>query len=178
MEHSVIIAGMGGQGVLMSGKLLAEAAMIEDKHVTWFPSYGAEMRGGTANCTVVISGTPIGSPVVTETDVLVVLNRESLLAFEDKLRPGGILLLDSTNIKRLPERDDTETLDMPASVLASDAGVPRSVNIVLMGALIERTGLVSAGSAIEAIGRLGISEPEANEKAFNSGREAVADKKG
>src|SRR5208283_4696608 len=105
MENRVLIAGSGGQGILFLGKLLAYAAMFENKEVTWFPSYGAEMRGGTANCTVIVSGEMIGSPVVSNPDILVGMNEQSFVAFSGKVASGGWLLHDAT-IKAKPARND------------------------------------------------------------------------
>ena len=172
---SVIIAGAGGQGVLLAGKLLANAAMKEGRNVTWFPSYGAEMRGGTANCTVVISRGLIGSPIVTLTDALVIMNDASLKNFESRLAPGGILVMDSSNIKSAPERDDIDILRIPVSGILDEAGAARSRNLALLGALIGYNNMIHFETAEESVRELGLKDIAM--KALTSGRNYGAHKK-
>ena len=136
MEHSIIIAGSGGQGILFLGRLMAYATMLEGKEVTWMPSYGAEMRGGTANCTVIISDEMIGSPVVRNPAILVAMNDASYNRFACKLLSGGTLLYDSSLIKRTEHRNDIKALGVPASMLSSTLNSTKLANMVLMGAIV------------------------------------------
>ena len=152
MEKSVIIGGFGGQGVLFLGKILAHAGMLEGKEVTWFPSYGAEMRGGTANCTVVISDELIGSPVITKPDTLVAMSDASLKKFDQKIKNGGSLFLDSSLINNKEDlRKDIEIFAVPATEIARKLGNTKSANMVLLGALIARTGILSKLSVFKAL---------------------------
>ena len=112
IDFSVILAGFGGQGILSAGKMAAEAALYEGKEVSWFPSYGPEMRGGTANCSVVISDQPIGSPVINDADVVICLNQPSMEKFEEQIKPGGILIIDSSLIHIKPTRTDIRFISM------------------------------------------------------------------
>ena len=132
----ILIAGFGGQGVLFAGKFLAYKGMMEDKQVSWLPSYGPEMRGGTANCSVVLSDSPVGSPIITEPDVLVAMNLPSLQKFVDSVVPGGKIIIDSTLIGAKVERTDVEVYYVPATQLAKDAGFATLANMVLMGKLM------------------------------------------
>ena len=149
MERKIIIAGSGGQGILYMGKLMAFASMREKKEVTWFPSYGAEMRGGTANCTVIISDAMIGSPVVLNPDILVVMNSASLDKFQQRLRKKGLLFYDSSLIKNPGFREDVEPVGVPATKIASALGNTKSANMVVLGALIAKTGLLKKSSVVK-----------------------------
>lgn len=151
MEKEIIIAGFGGQGVLLIGRMLAYAGMMEGKEVSWLPSYGPEMRGGTANCTVVISDKPVGSPVVKSPDILVVLNRPSLDKFEPFVKKNGLLIVNSSLIDRKTERDDIEVLYVPANDIAIKCGSPKAANMVALGALIGKTKLLKIESLEETI---------------------------
>ncbi len=151
MENQIIIAGFGGQGVLLIGKMLAYAGMMEGKEVSWLPSYGPEMRGGTANCTVVISDEPVGSPVVKSPDILIVLNRPSLDKFEPFVKKNGLLLINSSLIDKKAERKDIEVLYVPANELALKCGSPKAANMVALGALIGKTNLLKIKSIEETI---------------------------
>ncbi|MEJ5165826.1 MAG: 2-oxoacid:acceptor oxidoreductase family protein [Thermoanaerobaculia bacterium] len=151
MEKEIIIAGFGGQGVLLIGKMLAYAGMMEGKEVSWLPSYGPEMRGGTANCTVVISDKPVGSPVVKSPDILVVLNRPSLDKFEPYVKKNGLLIVNSSLIDRKSERDDIDVLYVPANDVAIKCGSPKAANMVALGALIGKTELLKIESLEETI---------------------------
>ncbi len=113
-SQQIIFAGFGGQGILSMGKFLAYAGMDSNMEVSWLPSYGPEMRGGTANCSVVLSDTPVGSPIVTKPDTVVVMNRPSLDKFEDMVAPGGLIILDSDLVDRMPKRDDIKVIAIPA----------------------------------------------------------------
>ena len=146
MQKSVIIAGSGGQGILFLGRMLTSACMLERKEVTWFPSYGAEMRGGTANCTVIISDEMIGSPVVMMSDILIVMNRASLDRFLPSLRKKGELFYDSSLITEKLARKDIMAVPVPATNIAGDMGNPKSANMVMLGAFIAKTGILRKSS--------------------------------
>jgi 2-oxoglutarate ferredoxin oxidoreductase subunit gamma len=146
LERSIIIAGSGGQGILFLGRMLTSAGMLEGKNVTWFPSYGAEMRGGTANCTVIISEEMIGSPVVMMPDILIVMNRASLDRFLPKLRKKGMLFYDSSLIReKIPGKGIT-AVPVPATTMAGEQGSPKSANMVMLGAFIAKTGILRKSS--------------------------------
>lgn len=140
IDFSIILAGFGGQGILSAGKMAAEAALIEGHEVSWFPSYGPEMRGGTANCSVVISDDIIGSPVINEADVLIALNQPSLEKFEETLKPGGIVIIDSSLIKVAPQRTDIRFIPIASSEIANELGNMAYATIVLLGCLSAATG--------------------------------------
>ncbi|MGC9394259.1 MAG: 2-oxoacid:acceptor oxidoreductase family protein [Anaerolineae bacterium] len=144
MKHEdIIFAGFGGQGVLFSGQLLSYTGMAENLHVTWIPSYGPEMRGGTANCTVILSEEEIGAPIVRHPTIAVVLNLPSMEKYEPVVKPGGLLLVNSSLVETVSEREDIRSLYIPASDIATELGNPRMANMVILGALIGATGLVS-----------------------------------
>lgn len=151
MEKRVIIAGSGGQGVLFFGKLLAYAAMLEGREVTCFPSYGAEMRGGTANCTVIISDGMICSPVIRNPDVLVIMNDASLNRFLERLTPGGVLIYDSSLIRSKISRDDISVIQAPAAETASSMNCAQSANMALLGAFVAATRIVDADTVLRAL---------------------------
>jgi 2-oxoglutarate ferredoxin oxidoreductase subunit gamma len=134
-EFSIIVSGFGGQGVLSAGRLIATAALIEGKEVSWLPSYGPEMRGGTANCSVIISDELIGSPLINECDVLIALNQPSLEKFESAVKPDGTIILDSSLIELRPKRTDIKVIEIAASQIASDMNNMTFAGIVLLGAL-------------------------------------------
>lgn len=142
MQQEVIIAGFGGQGVLFAGQLLAYTAMDHGKEVTWIPSYGPEMRGGTANCTVVISDEEIGSPLVKNPTAVIAMNLPSLEKFEDLVEPGGVLVVNASMINREVERKDITVVSVPANDIAAELGSERSVNMVLLGALLSNLDLL------------------------------------
>lgn len=137
MLEQIIIAGFGGQGVLSLGRMLAESGMAEDKAVTWLPSYGPEMRGGTSNCHVIISDGDIGSPLITKTDVLIVLNKPSLVKFERDVCAGGLVLINSSIIDVKAKREDVRAHYIPASDIANELGDARCANAVLLGAYLQ-----------------------------------------
>ncbi|MBO4650481.1 MAG: 2-oxoacid:acceptor oxidoreductase family protein [Clostridiales bacterium] len=151
IDFSIILAGFGGQGVLSAGKMAAESALIEGKEVSWFPSYGPEMRGGTANCSVVISDEPIGSPVINEPDVLIALNQPSLEKFEDTLKPGGIIIIDSSLVKVTPKRTDIRFIPINSSEIASELGSMAYATIVLLGCVSAATGAFTRESFEKAL---------------------------
>ena len=143
-NHQIIIAGFGGQGLLFSGKVLAYAGLAENRQLSWLPSYGPEMRGGTASCTVILSDEPIGSPIVDHPNVAMVMNNPSLDKYEGLVAPGGKLFLDSALIGRKVERNDIDVYYIPATQLAKDMGAPTLANMILLGAIVKETGCVSA----------------------------------
>ncbi len=145
------IAGFGGQGILFLGKLLAEAGMRQGYHVSWLPSYGPEMRGGTANCHVNLSTDPIGSPLVCEPSVLIAMNRPSLDKFEMEVASGGLVIYDSSLIDRPLVRGDLEVIALPATAMAEQIGSPKAANMVALGALVGRTNLLDRASLVHVI---------------------------
>lgn len=138
----ILIAGFGGQGVLFAGKFLAYKGLVQDKQVSWLPSYGPEMRGGTANCSVILSDTPVGSPIITVPDVLVAMNLPSLQKFVDSVAPGGQIYIDSTLIDAKVERTDVQVYYIPATQMAKDAGYATLANMILMGKVMKESGAV------------------------------------
>lgn len=152
MLQEIILAGFGGQGVMSMGQLLAYAGMEENKHVSWIPSYGPEMRGGTANCSVTISDVPVSSPLISEPDTLIVLNRPSLEKFEADVKPGGLLLINSSLVDLEPERTDLRILKIPVDELANEKfGNTRVANMILVGAFVALTGAVSIDAVVGAL---------------------------
>jgi 2-oxoglutarate ferredoxin oxidoreductase subunit gamma len=143
MQAEIIIAGFGGQGVLFAGQILAFAGMDNGKEVTWMPSYGPEMRGGTANCTVVIADEEIGSPTVRNPRAAMVLNLPSLEKYEPAVAPGGVLIINSSLVNRGAERTDITSLLIPAQEIAETIGNRRLMNIVMMGALLQKLPILS-----------------------------------
>jgi len=133
----ILIAGFGGQGILFAGKFLAYKGLLEDLQVSWLPSYGPEMRGGTANCNVILSDESVGSPIVTHPDVLIVMNLPSLQKYEDAVVPGGQIYVDSTLIAEKVKRTDVQVFYIPATQMANDAGVPTLANMVMMGHVLK-----------------------------------------
>ncbi len=138
MKIEIVFAGFGGQGVLFAGQLLAYTALSEGKHVTWIPSYGPEMRGGTANCTVVISDDSVGSPVVRSPGIVAAFNLPSLDKYEPAVKPDGLLVVNSALIARSVARDDIEVLRVPANDIAGELGNAKLLNMVMVGALLTR----------------------------------------
>ena len=139
----ILIAGFGGQGVLFAGKFLAYKGLVQDKQVSWLPSYGPEMRGGTANCSVIISDTPVGSPIITNPDALVAMNLPSLQKFVDTVVPGGHIFVDSTLITAKVERADVHVHYIPATQMAKDAGFSTLANMILTGKVLKELDAVS-----------------------------------
>lgn len=151
MDHEIIIAGFGGQGIMAMGSLLAYASMLEKKKVSWLPSYGPEMRGGTANCTVVISEEEIGSPVVSEPTAVIAMNRPSLDKFEPLLKPEGLLFINTSLIDRKPERRDVQVMEIPATTIAGELGNLRVANMVMLGAFVRATEVVGFDTLLVAL---------------------------
>jgi 2-oxoglutarate ferredoxin oxidoreductase subunit gamma len=151
MLEQVLVAGFGGQGVLRIGQMIAYAGFAEGKEVTWAPSYGPEMRGGTANCSVVVSDSEIGSPQVLEANSVIVMNLPSLHKFEDIVLPGGKLFINSTIIKEKSKRDDIEVYYIDANEKAAEIGNDRGGNMVILGAYAKATGTVTLESLYELV---------------------------
>ncbi len=151
MYQDVMIAGFGGQGVLLAGKLLAYAGMLEGKHVTWFPSYGAEIRGGTANCTVIISSEEIGSPVVQNPSAMMIFNDASFKKFEKRIKQGGQLFLNTSLVHEAPTRTDISRIEVKANDIADSLGDIRISNMVMLGAFLKKTGVVALDSVLAAL---------------------------
>ncbi|MBC7220369.1 2-oxoacid:acceptor oxidoreductase family protein [Candidatus Bipolaricaulota bacterium] len=151
MERAVVFAGFGGQGVLLAGKILARAGMKAGLEVTWLPSYGPEMRGGTANCTVVLSDEPIGSPIAESPDVVMAMNGPSLDRFESRVAKGGALIINSSLIDRGVGRADVRGILVPANELARELGEPRVANMVALGAVVGALGVVPLAAVKEAM---------------------------
>lgn len=176
--HATIVAGFGGQGLLFAGKVLAQAANLEDRHVSWMPSYGPEMRGGTAFCSVIIADRLIGSPIVDLADSVIALNPPSMARFEPMLVAGGLLVLNSTLIEAEPRRTDIEIAALPCTALARAAGHDQLVSIVALGALVARRPIVAASSVRAALTDLiGAKHPEfleADLAAFEAGYAAAS----
>ncbi len=150
MQNDVIMAGFGGQGILLIGKMLAYAGMHQGKEVSWMPSYGPEMRGGTCNCTVVISDRPVGSPVIRTPRAVLAMNKPSLDKFEPTVRPGGLLLVNTSLIDRTTTRDDIQVVEVPANDIAMELGNPRGANMVALGAYLGATRAVDVAE-VEAV---------------------------
>jgi 2-oxoglutarate ferredoxin oxidoreductase subunit gamma len=151
MYQGVIMSGFGGQGIISAGVILAYAGMIDGKYVTFFPAYGAEMRGGTANCSVIVSDQEIAAPVVSTPDSLIVMNEPSLARFEAALKPKGLLLINSSLVSGKPKRGDIDVHYIPANGVAEGIGSIRCANMVMLGALAKRTGAVKIESIMNCL---------------------------
>ncbi len=179
MKEQCVFAGFGGQGMLLVGKFLAEAGMQSGKHVSWLPSYGPEMRGGTANCSVVVSDRPVASPMISSADSVLAMNLPSMLKFQDLVRPGGLLLVNSSIIDEKSSRDgDCDVVYVPCNHIAEEIGNPKGANVVFLGAyLAKKSDVVDEATVIEAI-RTEMGEKKArflegNIKALKAGMEYV-----
>ncbi|HAM15046.1 MAG TPA: 2-oxoacid:ferredoxin oxidoreductase subunit gamma [Eggerthellaceae bacterium] len=150
-EMRIVLAGFGGQGLLFAGKVIAYAGLLEGRELSWLPSYGPEMRGGTANCSVTLSDDPIGSPLVLDPNVLIAMNQPSLLKFEDTVTPDGIMLVDTSLVTRLPERSDVRVCALEATNMAEEAGLKGLANIVLVGKLLSERPFCSEQTIEAAI---------------------------
>lgn len=175
-ETSILIGGFGGQGVLLLGRLIAYGGMLEDKEVTCFPSYGAEMRGGTANCTVIISDELIGSPVVLDVDMLIAMNEASLKRFSGRVKTGGVIIYNTSLINEPDIRENVKYIGVPANEMAASA------NMVMLGAFISYSGLIKPDSAYKALrmltGPKGEERLPKNIEAIKRGIDYIASKKG
>lgn len=177
MESRIVFAGFGGQGVMAMGQLITYAGMIEDKNVSWLPSYGPEMRGGTANCGVVVADEPVGSPVVVDATSAVVMNKPSLDKFEKDIVSGGKLFINSSLIDKKATREDIDVYYIPVNEIAIELGNDKVANMVMLGAYLEATKLVKVESILEAFTKV-FGESKArflplNEKAIKRGAEAI-----
>lgn len=170
--QEIVFAGFGGQGILSMGKFLAYAGMDAGRNVSWLPSYGPEMRGGTANCSVIVTDEPIGSPVVTQPTSLVVMNRPSLDKFEEALQPGGLLIVDSDLVSRPSTRTDITVMYVQAQTLAEELGSKKAANMILLGALVAKTGVVPVDALLESLHEHGKAQFfEFNKRAIAKGTE-------
>jgi len=177
MLEEIVIAGFGGQGVLSMGQTLAYAAMIEKKEISWMPSYGPEMRGGTANCIAIISDTAISSPIISKFDTAIILNQPSMERFAQCVKPGGLLLYESSNILKASDRTDIDIVSIPAAEEAVKLNNSRVLNMILLGAYLEKKPIVNIDSIIEALRQV-LPERyhhllELNRKALETGKELV-----
>lgn len=173
MTTEILYAGFGGQGILFAGKFLAYKGLLDGKQLSWLPSYGPEMRGGTANCSVILSDDPVGSPIVSAPDVLVAMNLPSLDKYENSVKPGGLIFVDSTLISRKVERTDVTVFYVPSTQMAMDMGAPTLANMVITGKVIKESSGISEDN-IEAALKKVVSAKHAdlleiNLKALQSG---------
>ena len=170
----ILIAGFGGQGILFAGKFLAYKGLLEDKQVSWLPSYGPEMRGGTANCNVILSETPVGSPIVTQPDVLIAMNLPSLEKYVDTVVPGGQIYLDSSLIHYEVKRTDVQVFPIPATALAKENGIDTLANMIILGSLLENHPELSFDGVEAVVSSLVPAKKaalvELNRKALNLGK--------
>jgi 2-oxoglutarate ferredoxin oxidoreductase subunit gamma len=177
MTAKVIMAGFGGQGVVLMGTLLSYSAMVQGKHTTFFPSYGAEMRGGTANCSVIVSDDEIPSPVVSEPDCIVAMNIASLDKFESRVKPGGTIFINSSLVKRELERDDVDEVRIPANEMAEGLGSAKAANMVMLGGVIKKTGAVELdsvlGSLTSVLSERAMALLDVNKEALRKGFDAI-----
>ena len=151
MTYETIMAGFGGQGLLFSGKVREHAALIEQKELSWLPSYGPEMRGGTCNCSVIISDDPVGSPIIAHPNILMVMNEPSLDKFEDTVAPGGTIFVDSSLIPRKVKRTDVNVVYIPATQMAKDMEMTSLANMVILGAIVEKLRCVKPETVVDAL---------------------------
>ena len=177
-EHQIVVAGFGGQGVLFAGLVLTHAALGAGREVAWIPFYGPEMRGGTAGCSVVISDEPVGSPIVSRPTAAIVLNGPSLAKWAPRVRPGGVLVVNSTLASEAVERGDLRVLAIPASDLARELGNERAANVIALGALVAATGLLALDEIergiVETLGSAKAGLLDLNRAALRRGVEASA----
>lgn len=149
-----LFSGFGGQGILFAGKFLAYKGLIEEKQVSWLPSYGPEMRGGTASCSVIVSDEPVGSPIVSNPDMLIAMNLPSLDRYENAVVPGGVIFADSTLIERKVNRDDVTVYYIPATRLASENGTPTLANMIIIGKVLKALGEFDETAVRAALGKV------------------------
>ena len=169
----ILIAGFGGQGVLFAGKVMAYKGLEEKKQISWLPSYGPEMRGGTANCSVIISDTPVGSPIVSEPDILIAMNLPSFDKYENAVKAGGYAFVDSTLIERKAVRTDISVHYIPATKMARDLEVPTLANMIMTGKVIRETGVIKMEGLRDALAKTVSAKHqdllEANLRAIDAG---------
>jgi len=177
MMKQLLIAGFGGQGIMSMGQILCYAGMLEHKEVSWIPAYGPEMRGGTANCSVSIADTAISSPIVSEPDILIAMNRPSLEKFQRVVKPGGLIFVNSSSIDLRVDRHDLKTYYIPVVQEADGLGGTKVANMVMLGALLEVQPLVKFESVMKSLGKMLSPEKhkflQLNTKALEAGRKLV-----
>jgi len=182
LYHEVLIAGFGGQGVVLAGRLLASAALAEGRQVVWAPSYGPEMRGGPVHCTVVVSSRAIGSPEVSRADSLLIMDRASLDRFHERVKPGGLFVLNSTLVPTPPETDACEIVSIPATEAAERLGDARVANVIMLGAFLRErpiVGTASIGDAMRLLAGKGYEHLIAvNRQALASGADLAEEARG
>ncbi|MFA6028575.1 MAG: 2-oxoacid:acceptor oxidoreductase family protein [Elusimicrobiota bacterium] len=175
MYQGIRISGFGGQGIISSGILLAYSGMLDGKHVTFFPSYGAEMRGGTANCSVVISSDDVTTPMVAVPDTVIVMNEPSLAKFEPLVKPGGLLIINSSLVESRPKRKDIKVILVPCNKVAQELGTAKIANMVALGTFAKQTGALSIDAIVKALPKVfKRAKPEVlelNKKALHKGAE-------
>jgi 2-oxoglutarate ferredoxin oxidoreductase subunit gamma len=170
MTEEMIIAGFGGQGVLSMGKILAYSGIMQDQEVSWMPSYGPEMRGGTANVTVIVSDDRISSPILTSFDTAIVLNQQSMDKFEETVKPGGVLIYDPNGISKHPSRTDIKVYTIEGAKLASEMGNPKTFNMIVLGAFLTVKPIVKLENVIEGLKK---SLPERHHKLIPLNQDAI-----
>lgn len=177
MNQEMIFAGFGGQGVMLMGQIIAYSGMLEGQQVSWFPAYGPEMRGGTANCSVIIGDEQVGTPIVTEPGVVVAMNLPSLDKFEPMLTAGGTLLINSSLIERSPHRTDIKTYLVPCNDIAKELGNLKVANMVMVGAIVTASGAVTIESVLHILAKKVFKNKPAvmplNELAIHRGMECI-----
>lgn len=172
MSTEILFAGFGGQGIMFMGKLMAQAGLDAGKHVTWMPAYGAEVRGGTAYSMTKISDEEIASPVMGKLDILVAMNKPSMLKYEHNIRAKGMVVVNESLIDEKPKRSDLEVLSLPLTEIASKIGDTRCANMVAVGAIIKKTGVISMKAAHQALEEMLASKPDMlaiNKEAIDKG---------
>lgn len=172
MTQEIIMSGFGGQGVMVMGQLLTYAGMLEDKQVSWIPSYGPEMRGGTANCSIIVSDSPIGAPIVSEPHAVVAMNLPSIAKFEPSIVPGGVMVINSSLVDQGASRSDIKSYMVPANDIATELGNVKVANMIILGALVAATNIVAVDSLIQAFAKVFASKPKLhaiNEQAIRRG---------
>ena len=176
MRHEIIMSGFGGQGVMVMGQLLTYAGMLEDKNVSWMPSYGPEMRGGTANCSVIIADAAVGAPIVTEPTAAVIMNLPSLDKFEATIKANGAMIINSSLVNKQVQREDIAAYLVPINEIANELGSIKMINMVALGALLAATDVVEKESLMNAFAKKFASKPgmvPANQAALNKGYDFV-----
>ena len=170
MTKQILLAGFGGQGILFSGKFLAYEGLLEGKELSWLPSYGPEMRGGTANCSVILSDEPVGSPIVTDPDILIAMNLPSLDKYENATVAGGQVFVDSSLIERKVDRTDVEAYYIPATKMASDEGLTGLANMIMIGYMIKKSGIIPYENVAKTVEKL---VPPHKEKMIELNKKAI-----
>ena len=170
MTNEILFAGFGGQGILFSGKVAAYSGLVEGKQVSWLPSYGPEMRGGTANCHVIVSDEPVGSPIIVKPTDLVVMNKPSFDKFENDVVPGGNIIIDSALVDRDAVRTDVNVYKIPATQMANDMGMPKLANMIVFGKLLKVTGFVDLEGVKKGLAK---SVPASKQALYDTNLKAI-----